>query len=257
MLVRAPVMLISATIMAFTINKSLVAVFLVTIPILGATLFLITKIAHPRFISMLKKYDGLNSAVQENLISIRVVKSFVRSDYEKNKFKTANDDLMNAALRAEKVVIFNMPIMQLSIYACIIAILWFGGNMIAVGDMEAGALISFINYVTQILMSLMMICMALINLVISRASLTRITEVLKEQPDIKDSAEKDIPVKDGAIEFRNVSFSYYETAQEVNLKNINLSIRPGETIGIIGGTGSAKSTLVQLCLLYTSDAADD
>ena len=246
MLVRAPVMLISATIMAFTINKSLVAVFLVTIPILGATLFLITKIAHPRFISMLKKYDGLNSAVQENLISIRVVKSFVRSDYEKNKFKTANDDLMNAALRAEKVVIFNMPIMQLAIYACIIAILWFGGNMIAVGDMEAGALISFINYVTQILMSLMMICMALINLVISRASLTRITEVLKEQPDIKDSAEKDIPVKDGAIEFRNVSFSYYETAQEVNLKNINLSIRPGETIGIIGGTGSAKSTLVQL-----------
>ena len=246
MLVRSPVMLIGATIMAFSINSSLVSVFLITIPILAVTLFLITKTAHPRFIAMLKKYDGLNSAVQENLISIRVVKSFVRSDYEKAKFKNANDGLMDASLRAEKVVIFNMPIMQLSVYACIIAILWFGGGLIANGSMETGELISFISYVTQILMSLMMICMAFTNLVISRASLTRITEVLNEQPVIKDSAQEDLEVADGSIEFRNVTFAYYSTAEEVNIKNVNLKIRSGETIGIIGGTGSAKSTLVQL-----------
>lgn len=246
MLVRSPVMLIGATIMAFSINSSLVAVFLITIPILAVTLFLITKTAHPRFIAMLKKYDGLNSAVQENLISIRVVKSFVRSDYEKAKFKNANDGLMDASLRAEKVVILNMPIMQLSVYACIIAILWFGGGLIANGSMETGELISFISYVTQILMSLMMICMAFTNLVISRASLTRITEVLNEQPVIKDSAQEDLEVADGSIEFRNVTFAYYSTAEEVNIKNVNLKIRSGETIGIIGGTGSAKSTLVQL-----------
>ena len=246
MLVRSPVMLIGATIMAFSINSSLVAVFLITIPILAVTLFLITKTAHPRFIAMLKKYDGLNSAVQENLISIRVVKSFVRSDYEKAKFKNANDGLMDASMRAEKVVIFNMPIMQLSVYACIIAILWFGGGLIANGSMETGELISFISYVTQILMSLMMICMAFTNLVISRASLTRITEVLNEQPVIKDSAQEDLEVADGSIEFRNVTFAYYSTAEEVNIKNVNLKIHSGETIGIIGGTGSAKSTLVQL-----------
>lgn len=246
MLVRSPVMLIGATIMAFSINSSLVAVFLITIPILAVTLFLITKTAHPRFIAMLKKYDGLNSAVQENLISIRVVKSFVRSNYEKAKFKNANDGLMDASLRAEKVVIFNMPIMQLSVYACIIAILWFGGGLIANGSMETGELISFISYVTQILMSLMMICMAFTNLVISRASLTRITEVLNEQPVIKDSAQEDLEVADGSIEFRNVTFAYYSTAEEVNIKNVNLKIHSGETIGIIGGTGSAKSTLVQL-----------
>ena len=246
MLVRSPVMLIGATIMAFSINSSLVAVYLITIPILAVTLFLITKTAHPRFIAMLKKYDGLNSAVQENLISIRVVKSFVRSDYEKAKFKNANDGLMDASLRAEKVVIFNMPIMQLSVYACIIAILWFGGGLIANGSMETGELISFISYVTQILMSLMMICMAFTNLVISRASLTRITGVLNEQPVIKDSAQEDLEVADGSIEFRNVTFAYYSTAEEVNIKNVNLKIHSGETIGIIGGTGSAKSTLVQL-----------
>ena len=246
MLVRSPVMLIGATIMAFSINSSLVAVFLITIPILAVTLFLITKTAHPRFIAMLKKYDGLNSAVQENLISIRVVKSFVRSDYEKAKFKNANDGLMDASLRAEKVVIFNMPIMQLSVYACIIAILWFGGGLIANGSMETGELISFISYVTQILMSLMMICMAFTNLVISRASLTRITEVLNEQPVIKDSAQEDLEVADGSIEFRNVTFAYYSTAEEVNIKNVNLKIHSRETRGIIGGTGSAKSTLVQL-----------
>lgn len=257
MLVRAPVMLVGATIMAFSINSSLVSVFLITIPILAATLFIITKMAHPRFIAMLKKYDGLNSTVQENLISIRVVKSFVRSAYEKDKFKNANDGLMNASLRAEKVVIFNMPIMQLSVYACIIAILWFGGNMIAAGNMETGELISFINYVTQILMSLMTICMVFTNIVISRASLSRIIEVLNEQPDIKDSAKEDIPVNDGSIEFKNVTFSYYSTAEEVNLKNINVKIHSGETIGIIGGTGSAKSTLVQLIpRLYDADEGE-
>ena len=199
---------------------------------------------------MLNKYDGLNRAVQENLIAIRVVKSFVRSRYEKEKFKKINDENMRASIHAERVLILNGPIMQLTMSSCIIAILWFGGNMIVVGDMLTGQLISFISYVTQILMSLMMISMIFIQLVMSRASMSRIAQVLSETPDIADPvrpAGGEAPkMEDGSIEFRNVSFKYSASAQENTLEGINLSIRSGETIGIIGGTGSAKSTLVQL-----------
>ncbi len=242
--VRAPFMLVCATWMAYTINQSLVTIFLIAIPILAVALAIIACTAFPRFTAMLKKYDGLNSSVQENLISIRVVKAFVRSAYEKKKFKDANDGLRDSSIRAEKVLAFNGPFMQITIYSCIIAILWFGGNHIIDGTMETGALISFISYVTQILMSLMMISMIFVNLVMSRASFARIMEVLNEQPDLTDGKEE--KVADGSIVFENVSFRYTQSAEENVLENINLTIHSGETIGIIGGTGSAKSTLVQL-----------
>ena len=187
MMVRAPIMLISATIMAFSINKSLVVVFLVAIPILAIALVIIVSTAFPRFGIMLKKYDVMNSAVQENLVAVRVVKAFVRSKYEKEKFEDATDKLRYAQLRAEKVVIFNMPIMQFTMYGCMIAIVWFGGNMIIGGSMMTGELMSFISYVTQILMSLMMISMVFISTVLSKASVARIIEVMDEKVDILDS----------------------------------------------------------------------
>ena len=242
--VRAPFMLVCATFMAYKINHSLVSVFLMAIPILGTALAIIACMAFPRFTAMMKKYDGLNASVQENLISARVVKAFVRSDYEKKKFKDANDGLRDSSIRAEKVLAFNGPFMQITIYACIIAILWFGGNHIINGTMQTGELISFISYVTQILMSLMMISMIFVMLVMSKASLVRIVEVLDEVPDIRSG--KETAVADGSIVFENVSFRYNSDAEEDILQNIDLSIRSGETIGIIGGTGSAKSSLVQL-----------
>lgn len=245
-LVRAPVMLISATFMAFSINSSLVVVFAVAIPFLVVFLVIMAANAFPRFQAMLKKYDGLNSSVQENLVAIRVVKAFVRADYEKKKFKATNDDLREASIRAEKVMVLGMPIMQFTMYSCIVAILWFGGRMIVAGGMQTGELISFISYVTQILMSLMMIMMVFIMLVTSRASMARIVEVLDETPDIVDAKEKGARASDGSVEFSGVSFKYSDTAREDTLQEINLRINSGETVGIIGGTGSAKTTLVQL-----------
>ena len=247
LLVRSPVMLVSAMIMAFSINRSLVSVFLVAVPFLATALALIIMMAFPRFTSMLKKYDKINASVQENLIAIRVVKAFVRSNHEKDKFRLANDDLMKASLKAEKVVIWNMPIMMLSMYGCIIAILWFGGNMVIGGTMLTGSLLSFISYVTQILMSLMMLSMVFINLILSKASLNRIFEVLDEKVNITNPEnDNTLTANDGSIEFKNVSFKYNISSESNTLENINLSIKSGETIGIIGGTGSAKTTLVQL-----------
>lgn len=247
MLVRAPVMLISATTMALTINSSLVVVFLVAIPILAIALAVISTCTFPRFTAMLKKYDGMNASVQENLRAIRVVKSFVRAKYEKSKFKEAVKQLVDSSIRAERIVIWNMPIMQLTMYGCIIAILWFGGNMIIGGTLLTGELISFISYVTQILMSLMMIAMVFINIVLSMASVTRIVEVIDEEIDITDGhVEKDVIPEDGSISFKDVCFRYGEASEEDIVSHINLEIKSGETIGIIGGTGSAKSTLVQL-----------
>lgn len=246
-LVRAPVMLVSATIMAATINGDLVKVFLVVIPILAVALALIATQAFPRFNAMLKKYDGLNAQVQENLIAIRVVKAFVRARYEKKKFAEANDSLMRSSLAAEKVVILNMPIMMLTMYSTIIAILWFGGNMIIGGTLLTGELISFISYVTQILMSLMMIAQVFIMIVLSRSSINRIIEVLDEPIGITDdTADPSLTAEDGSIEYRSVSFKYQDDAAENILADINFSIASGETVGIIGGTGSAKTTLVQL-----------
>ncbi len=196
---------------------------------------------------MLKKYDIMNSAVQENLVAVRVVKAFVRSKYEKEKFEDATDKLRYAQLRAEKVVIFNMPIMQFTMYGCMIAIVWFGGNMIIGGSMMTGELMSFISYVTQILMSLMMISMVFISTVLSKASVTRIIEVMDEKVDILDSdLSTEIIVEDGSVIFENVSFSYSKNKENLTVSNINFKINSGETIGIIGGTGSSKSSLVQL-----------
>lgn len=244
-LVRSPFMLVGAIIMASKINARLVLVFLLAAPILGISLAIIAKTAFKRFGFMLKKLDNLNGSIQENLIGIRVVKAFVRAKHEKEKFALSNDDLMKFSINAEKVIICNGPIMQLVMYSTIIAIMWFGGNMIAAGTMETGALISFISYVSQILMSLMMISMMMVMVVLSRASIGRLSEILLEKPDISDENASDkTSAKDAGIEFKNVSFKYGNGGEV--LKNINLKIEPGETIGIIGGTGSSKTTLVQL-----------
>lgn len=243
---RAPVMLVGAIIMAIAMKPDLSAVLLFSVPILATALALIMSKAHPRFEKMLSKYDSMNADVQENLIGIRAVKAFVREDYEKDKFRNSADLVRKAQISAEKLVILNGPIMQLTMYATIIMVLWFGGNMVVGGTMSIGDLSSFITYVTQILSSLMMVSMLFMMFVISRASITRIVEVLDEQPDISDENASDILPADGSIEFKNVTFSYNNTAEEPVLKNIDLSIASGETIGIIGGTGSAKTTLVSM-----------
>lgn len=246
MCVRAPVMLVCAVILAIRLNAKLATVFLVAGPILAVLLGIIVKTAFPRFQSMLKKFDKINSTVQENLIAIRVVKAFVRAKHEKEKFKIANDELRDASIAAEKVIIWNGPIMMVAMYSCIIAIMWFGGRMIVGGTMQVGVLMTFLTYVNQILMSLMMISMIFVMMVMSKASAVRITEVLNDKVDIDDGENAVEDVRDGSVEFRNVSFKYNENAEKHVLSDINISIKAGETIGIIGGTGSAKSTFVQL-----------
>ena len=243
---RAPVMLIGALIMAVNVKPDLSIVFLVAVPILGLSMVLIMTHAHPRFKLMLERYDKMNSDVQENLIGIRAVKAFVREDHENKKFTTGADLVRKAQVAAEKIVILTQPIMQITMYATIVAVLWFGGNMVIGGDMKIGELSTFITYINQILGSLMMISMIFMMLVISRASMTRIVEVLEEDPDITDDDASDIKVENGAIEFKNVTFSYNDTAEEAVLRNIDLKIASGETIGIIGATGSAKTTLISL-----------
>ncbi len=247
MLVRSPLMFIMAIAMAVDINKKLSLVFIIVGPaLLGALVFIGSK-AHPRFERMFKKYDKFNTSIQENLISIRVVKAFVRSKHEKEKFRISNDELKAASIFAEKLIILNSPIMMVAVYTCIISILWFGSKLIFVGSMQLGDLMSFITYVQQILMSLMMISMIFVMSVMARASMKRVCEVLDEEPTIKDdTADENLKVENGDIEFKNVVFRYNETAEEPVLSNINLSIKSGETIGILGGTGSAKSSLVQL-----------
>lgn len=245
--VRAPVMLLSATVMAWLINRELASVFFLVVPVLGCALAFISAKAFPRFREMLKKYDSLNSDVQENLTGIRVVKSFVRESYEDEKFCKTADMVRTAQIKAEKIIIFTSPLMQIMMYACIIAILWSGGGMIIHGTMQTGELISFITYITQILMSLMMIAMIFVMLVLTRASISRIVEVLDENPDISDKpGVVSGAVLDGSVDFDQVSFSYTGTHDNPVLSNISIHIPAGTTVGIIGGTGSSKSTLVQL-----------
>ena len=246
MAVRAPAMMIGAAIMAIRINPTLSTVFIVVIPVLAVCLFLIMSNAHPRFGIMMEKYDALNTSVQENLTGIRVVKAFVREDYEKRKFNDSADQVRKAQLRAEKLIILNSPVMQLCMYGCILAVLWFGGNMVVAGTFQVGKLSSFISYVMQTLTSLMMLSMVIMMFTISMASMRRICEVLDEVPEIGEVSQPVTEVKDGSIEFKDVSFSYSKDPNNLTLQHINLSIKSGETIGIIGGTGSAKSTLVQL-----------
>ncbi len=245
MFIRSPLMFICAIIMALSINTSLAWILAVTIPLLALVLVLTFKTAHPRFKIMLDKIDDVNAKVQEDLIGIRVIKAFVRSDYEKDKFEEVNNNLMNASIKAEKIVIINMPFMQLVVYIAIILVLWFGGKTVIVGNMGIGDLTAFVSYINQILMSLMMISMIFINSVLTRASIKRIVDVLDCDIDIKTN-DSDLTVKNGKIEFKNVYFSYYNKMDKLVLENINLTINPGETIGILGGTGSSKSTLVGL-----------
>ena len=258
MVFRAPIMMIGALIMAIRLNARLAAVFLVAIPVLCLGLYLIMSRAHPRFKAMLERYDLLNSDVQENLIAIRVVKAFVREKYESDKFDDSAEAVRAAQYRAEKLIQLNQPLMQICMYGCIVAALWFGGSMVIGGTFQIGALSSFINYVTQILSSLMMVSMILMMMVISRASINRINEVLDEVPSISDAdADKSIRVEDGSITFRNVSFSYGRNQSRPTVENINLQIPAGAHVGIIGGTGSAKSTLVQLIpRLYDVDEGE-
>lgn len=247
MLARAPFMLILATVMAMRISARLSLVILCAIPFLAAAMALLTKFAFPRFEAMLKKYDLMNARTQENLIAIRVVKAFVRGDYESVKFKDAAAALKNAQRKAERLLVLAMPLMQITMYTCILLVLWVGGNDILGGTLLTGELMSFLSYITQILMSLMMITMVFVNLVLSSASAKRILEVLDETPAISDdAAEADLAVADGSVEFKDVCFSYADDPNNLALSHIGLSIRSGETIGIIGGSGSAKSTLVQL-----------
>ncbi|MCM1132346.1 MAG: ABC transporter ATP-binding protein/permease [Ruminococcus flavefaciens] len=244
--IRAPMMLIWAFIMSIKLNSRLSLIFLCAIPVLAIAMALIMTKAHPRFKAMLTKYDNMNAGVQENLIGIRTVKAFVREDYEKKKFTNNTEEVRKAQFNAEKLTILTMPFMQLCIYASIIAILWFGGHMITGGTMELGDLTTFVTYTGQILMSLMMLSFMFMMFVISRASIQRIYEVLTEEPDIV-SAEKPVAeVPDGSVSFKNVSFSYFKDMNNLALEKINLDIKSGETIGIIGGTGSSKTSLVQL-----------
>lgn len=260
MCVRAPFMFVSAIIMSFYINSKMALIFIVAIPLIAVPAGIIMKKAFPRFQEMMKNYDSLNGAVQENLIGIRAVKAFVREKDEIQRFKIVANAVRTSQVKAEKLVILNMPIMQLVMYLSIIAILWFGGNFIIAGSMQMGELISFITYLTQILMSLMMISMIFVMLVISKASISRIVEVLDEEVDIKSPVDVKTNaeiVKDGSIRFKNVFFSYDNQESTAVLRNINMEIESGMTVGIVGGTGSSKTTLVQLIpRLYDSLSGD-
>ncbi|NLC92766.1 MAG: ABC transporter ATP-binding protein, partial [Treponema sp.] len=224
--VRSPFMLIAGSIMAFQIDSQLALLFLIAIPILAVSIIFISSKAHPRFEKMLKKFDKLNATIQENLIGIRVVKAYVRGDYEEDKFKKAADDVRKTQADAERIIIFLMPIMQIVMYFSIIAVMWFGGKKVIFGNMLSGELISFFTYVTQILTSLMMLGMIFVSIVMSQASVSRINEVLNESPDIESpKANPIMDVKDGSINFDNVSFSYNGKKDNYVLQNINLSIQ--------------------------------
>ncbi len=245
-LMRAPVMLICSAVMAYRINPSLSRVFLIIIPLLAIAMGLIGYATFRKFKEMLTHYDSMNKSVQENLIGIRVVKSFVRKAYENNKFLLALTNVRTTQMQAEGRSFFIFPVLMFFTYASVISIAWFGGRQIMVGTMHAGQFFSFISYSSQILMSMMMIAMIFVSIILSRASAVRVMEVLDEEIDIKDNPDSTVQLEDGSIEFKDVDFSYAKSMDSLVLTNINLSIKSGETVGIIGGTGSAKSTLVQL-----------
>jgi len=256
---RAPGMLIGALIMAFSLNSKLAMVILCVMPLLGFAIYFILKIAFPRFKTMQKKLDILNTTTQENLTNIRVVKSFVREKYEESKFKKANIDLKESTVNAMNIVIFTMPVMTVVMNITTLAVVWFGGNQVIVGSMTSGVLTAFVNYVAQILISLMMVSMIILNSSRALASAKRINEVLCAEIDLTDekALHKDITVQHGKIEFKDVYFKYYKNNEKWVLENINLVINPGETVGIIGSTGCGKSSLVQLIpRLYDVDRGE-
>lgn len=245
-LVRAPFMLITATLLSFTINAELAVVFLIAIPILGIALFFIIRKLRPLYRRMQRAIDVLNRVVQENLIAVRVVKSYVRGTYEEEKFKAVNEDLQSNSEAAFRMANRNAPVFQFVMYATILAILWFGGNLIFANHMQVGELTGFLSYILQILNSLMMISNVFMMLTRSIASAQRIEEVLDERIMIQDKHTKDIQVQKGEIAFEHVFFKYTEQAKECVLEDIDFVIPAGSTLGILGGTGSAKTSLVQL-----------
>lgn len=259
LMLRAPGMLIGAIIMAFMMNSSLAAILLVVIPVLMTAIFCVIRVGFPRFEIMQKKLDRLNSTVQEALTNVRVIKSFVRGDYEEKRFADSNEDLREASMSAFKVVILMMPIMMLAMNITTLCVVWFGGRQILVGTMPVGDLTAFTTYIVQVLMSLMMLAMVLLQSSRAVASLKRITEVLDTEVDLTDeeAADRELCVERGKIEFRNVSFRYYKENHEKVLDQITFTVNPGETVGIIGSTGSGKTTLVQLIpRLYDADEGE-
>ena len=245
MAVRAPFMMIFALLMAMNINASLTSVFMVSIPVLVLALIIILTKARPLFLKMQTRVDRVNAIIRENLTAIRVVKSFNRQSHEEKRFKERNDSLMDTALKAITYIVFLMPVLNIIIYSTIIAVLWFGGRQVVAGSMGSGELISFITYITQILMSFMMMSMFFMQLLRASASVTRIVEILDTESEIKEVENPVKELTDGSVSFKDVCFCY-PGSTEKTLKNINFHINSGEVLGIIGSTGSSKSTLVQL-----------
>ena len=252
MAARSPIMLTFSLFAAFSINRSLSLIFLGAMPILGIGLFFIIKNAHPIFRQVFKTYDKLNNVVQENLRGIRVVKAYVREDHERGKFEDISQEIYEKFTKAEKLLAFNMPLIQFCMFGSMLLLSWFGaraivasGNNAAMG-LSTGQLMSLMTYTMQILMSLMMLSFVFVMITISRASAERIVEVLDEETDLSNNDNPVYEVADGSIEFQNVSFCYSDKADKMALRDINLKIRSGETIGIIGGTGSSKTSLIQL-----------
>lgn len=256
MMLRAPGMLIGAIIMAFSMNAGLARIFLVIMPVMIVVITIIMRTAFPRFTMMQKKLDKVNSNIQETLQNVRVIKSFVRGEYEEERFSRSNEDLKDSSLRAFKVVIFQMPLMAFIMNATTLLVVWMGGKQVLVGDMPVGNLTAFTTYIVQVLMSLMMLAMVLLQSSRAIASAKRINEVLDTEIDLTDdrAGKKDALVQKGRIEFRGVSFRYYKESQEKVLDDINLTIEPGQTVGIIGSTGCGKTTLVSMIpRLYDAD----
>lgn len=252
--VRSPIMLVFSLVMSFMLNPKLALVFIIAIPILGISLYIIMSKAHPIFKRLFNKYDDLNLVVQENLRGMRVVKSFVREDFEEKKFKGVSNEIYKNSVGAERLLMLNMPLMQFTMYLCMLLISWFGAKLILSDTMTTGELMSMFSYAGQILMSLMMFSMVFVMIIMSKASAERIAEILNEKSTMENKENPVLEVKDGSIDFENVSFSYSHHIREEEkdvmsapvLSNINLHINSGETVGIIGGTGSSKSSLVQL-----------
>lgn len=243
---RAPLNLIFSLVMAFIINAKIALVFLALVPVLGIGLYIIATHAHPIFEKVFKTYDKLNNVVQENVRGIRVVKTYVLEDEEKEKFQDVSKRIYDNFLKAERIIAYNSPLMQMVMYTGLILISWFGARFIVSGTLTTGELMSLITYAMQILVSLMMISIVFVMLTISAASAERIVEILKETPSINNKENAIKEIKNGAIEFNNVNFSYVGDKEKTCLKDINLKIEAGETVGIIGGTGSSKTTLIQL-----------
>lgn len=245
-IIRAPFMIAFAFAMAAYTNLKLSLTILIIVPIAGFILVGLIYRVHPYFIQVFKKYDRLNQTVQEDINGVRVVKSFVREEKEIEKFKIASEDIKKLFTKAEKITALNAPVMQIAIYSCLLLVYWFGAKYVVGGTMSTGELTSFITYMMQILSSIMMISMIFIMIVISEASVERVTEVLKEKATLVNPKNPITTIENGEIEFRNVQFKYNELSEEPDLNNINFTIKSGETIGIIGGTGSGKTSLIQL-----------